>query len=522
MKKLLTLMLVLSMVLVLFAACGGEPAKTQQATGNKQTQSQTGTKQDPNKDEWGRDKVDSSLPADLNFGGETINIYTCQSQLGDLFTEELNDDIINDAVYNRNIKVEEDLGVKLNWIIFEGASGSTDFANSVDAMVFNDTGDYDIAMGYGYFLPSVIIVNTYTNLYDIPYLDFEKPWWNQIYVEQATLNGQMYTCVGDLSLASTSAAGCIFFNKRLADEHYADIGGAEGIYKLVMDGEWTIDKFTELVKDKWIDSDGDGQKSEGDFFGFGSWFSGPIPCDAFQYGMDAPITRDDENGIPYLTYNTERTVNALNKLYTLAYECDGVLADKSYYGNGEKNSMMFSKFINGSMIFLADTLSVANSFRDMKDDYGLLPMPKYDTKQDKYYTSQHDYYKAFAIPAGIERHMCSDGTTTRDYLAGAVLEKLNEESYRTVAPNYFEVVMKYRYIRSEDSEDYDLKVYDMILEGNNFNFGLIYSNLYGNVSFKFRHMIGRDASNDFASMWSSIETDVTSKFADVISYFTEE
>ena len=518
MKKLLTLMLVLSMVLILFAACGGEPAKTQQKPtgGNQQA---TGTKQDPNKDEWGRDKVDSSLPADLNFGGETINIYTCQSQLGDLFSEELNDDIINDAVYNRNIKVEEDLGVELNWIIFEGASGSTDFANSVDQMVFNDTGDYDIAMGYGYFLPSVITVNTYTNLYDVPYLDFEKPWWNQIYVENATLNGQMYTCVGDLSLSSKANAGCIFFNKRLADEHYADIGGAEGIYKMVVDGKWTIDAFTNMVKDKWLDTDGDGQRSEADFYGFGSWWSGPIPCDAFQYGMDAPISRDDENGIPYLTYNTERTVNALNKLYTLAYECDGVLSDTKYYNSG--NPIFNDKFINGSMIFHATTIGSANGFRDMKDDYGLLPMPKFDETQESYYTSQSDSYNAFCIPAGIQNHLCADGTTTRDYLAGAVLEKLNEESYRTVAPNFFEVVMKYRYIRSDDSEDYDLKVYDMILDGNNFNFGLIYSCLFGNPSFKFRHMIGRDASNDFASMWNAIETDVTNDFEYLVNYFTE-
>ena len=514
-------MLVLSMVLVLFAACSGEPAKTQQKPTGGEKQTATNTAPSVEKDDWGRDKVDSSLPADLNFGGETVNIFVGDMHYGDLYTDALNDDIINDAVYNRNIKVEEDLGVELNWILYEKSPGDTSFANTIDASVFNDTGDYDIAMGYGYFLPSVVPLMTYINLYDVPYLDFEKPWWNQIYVENATLNDQMYTCVGDLSLASTYNAGCIFFNKRLANEHYADIGGAEGIYKLVIDGKWTMDKFTEIVKDKWIDSDGDGQKSEGDFFAFGSIWSGPIPCDSFQYGMDAPITRDDENGVPYLTYNTEKTVNALNKLYTLAYECDGVLSNQSYYNNSTARSMLQEKFTNASMIFYAYTLSFAKSLGDMKDDYGLLPMPKFDEAQEAYYTSQSDTYTAFAIPAGIDHHNCSDGTTTRDYLAGAVLEKLNEESYRTVAPNYFEVVMKYRYIRSENSEDYDLRVYDMILAGNNFNFGLIYSCLFGNPSFKFRHMIGRDASNDFASMWNAIETDVTNDFEYVVSYFTE-
>ena len=156
MKKLLTLMLILSMVLILFAACGGEPAKTQQKPtgGNQQA---TGTKQDPNKDEWGRDKVDSSLPADLNFNGETVNIFLDSStDISHHTVDELNDDIINDAVYNRNIKVEEDLGVELNWIVNQSGS----FTTAIDAMVFNATGDYDICSGYGYFLPAVITVNT--------------------------------------------------------------------------------------------------------------------------------------------------------------------------------------------------------------------------------------------------------------------------------------------------------------------------------------------------------------------------
>ena len=289
MKKLLSLLIVLSMVAVLFAACSGDPAATKDNGGDK-TAAATETKSDPNLDEWGRPLVDSALPADLNFGGEVVNIYCDKAHPTDLTVEELNDDIINDAVYNRNIKVEEDLGVELNWIFSEAPAATRTFASEVDAIVFNGTGDYDIVMGYGYFLPCAVTVNTYSNLYDIPYLDFEKPWWNQIYVEEATLNGQMYTCVGDLSLSSTYGAGCIFFNKRLADEHYKEMGGSEGIYKLVIDGDWTIDKFTELVKDKWIDSDGDGQRSEGDFYGFGNRFAGPIPCNSFQYGMDALIT----------------------------------------------------------------------------------------------------------------------------------------------------------------------------------------------------------------------------------------
>ena len=174
--------------------------------------------------------------------------------------------------------------------------------------------------------------------------------------------------------------------------------------------------------------------------------------------------------------------------------------------------MMRNKFINGEMIFWTEALSSAGNFLDMKDDYGLLPFPKFDEKQEKYRTSQVDNYNAVAIPGGIE-------ALDRAGMVGATLEKLCEESYRTVNPNYFEVLMKYRYIRSEDETDYDLQMYDIILESNTYNFGLIFSNTMDNPSFAFRHLVGRDGTEAFASYWSAKETQVNNKFNGLITWF---
>ena len=104
----------------------------------------------------------------------------------------------------------------------------------------------------------------------------------------------------------------------------------------------------------------------------------------------------------------------------------------------------------------------------------------------------------------------------------STLEKLCEESYRTVSPNYFEVVMKYRYLRSEDDTDYDLKMYDLILAGNTFNFGLIYSSVLDNPSFAFRHLVGRDGSENFASYWGAKDTTVKRNFKGLVNWFLEE
>ena len=517
MKRLLSLLLVLITVVTVFAGCQG-PAATQGP--GKTQQQQTGKK---DVDEWGRPWVDSVIPDELDFGGQKVNILLAigSHSYRDYYAEAYNDDIINDSVFDRNVKVETDLGVDLNWVLGSETSATT-LPSEIATIVDAGTNDYDIAAGYGNYMPVGVTEGTYTNLYDVPYLkdslEQGKPWWNKTYIDEASLNGYMYTITGDISLSSTYLIGCMFFNKRLANERYASIGGAEAIYKLVLDGKWTIDKFTELVKTMYEDLDTDGLPSMGDFYGYGTWMSGPMPANAFQYAMNAPISRKNAEGIPELVFDSQQTINMINKLHILTTDCEGVLFDTKYYNDHIARNEMIQKFINGTMIFVTETLQEANNFRNMKDDYGLLPMPMLDEAQFEnggYMTTNSDAFSTLVIPYGI---LDAD----RGELAGATLEKLCEESYRTVNPNYFEVVMKYRYLRSDDDEDYDLKMYDIILESMTYNFGMIYNELLDHPGFILRWLIGRDASTDFASAWNGQKKRVQARFKGLVNFFLED
>ncbi len=514
MKKLLSLLLVLVTVVCLFTAC---PAQTNPGSKTEENQGQTGGQKDTSDtDEWGRPLVESSLSDDLDFGEETVNIYVEAGRLSEFYAEQYTDDLINDSILDRNTKVENDLNVKLNFMQ-SSVTGSA-FVSEIETIVNAGTNDYDITVGYAYFMSEGVRGMNYANLYDIPNLDLAKPWWNQKFVEEATLADQLYFITGDLSLSSTYNTGCMFFNKRLADEEFAAEGGSDYLYQLVVDGKWTIDAFTDLVKSKYRDDDGDGVPSEGDFYGYGDAMTGPLPADAFMFGMGAFITKDNAEGIPELVFNSEHTVNVLHKLFVLFDDSEGVLYNPgadNYYNNGAAVALIRNKFINGEMIFYTSSLNTATAFLDMKDDYGLLPMPKYDEAQAEYYTSTNDGYQVIMIPSGIEE-------SDRAEMVGATLEKLAEESYRTVNPNYFEVVMKYRYIRSEDETDYDLEMYELILNGNTYNFGLLFSSTMDDPSFAFRHLIGRDHSENFASYWDKKDTRVTNRFNNLVEWFTEE
>ena len=65
-------------------------------------------------EETGRAAAKDSLPADLDLGGETIRIVSRNGDTDtaiEFYSDEATGDIVSDAVYNRNMKVSDRLGV---------------------------------------------------------------------------------------------------------------------------------------------------------------------------------------------------------------------------------------------------------------------------------------------------------------------------------------------------------------------------------------------------------------------------
>lgn len=110
--------------------------------------------------------------------------------------------------------------------------------------------------------------NVFLNWYDIPNVDFSKPWWPESNSTDLTYDGKCVLAVSDFNYTAISQSACMIFNKNLANSY--DMGN---LYEVVMNGDWTFDYFMNLVKDVYVDSDGSGDKSEGDFFLFPSGMS---------------------------------------------------------------------------------------------------------------------------------------------------------------------------------------------------------------------------------------------------------
>ena len=115
MEKCISLFLTLLMLLFATAACaesGDSPDVTDTVALTDSTSPEE--TEDPNVDADGY--LLDTLPDNLNFDATVAIMYWSDVEHPEFTVDSLIGEIVNDAIYNRNLTVENRLGVTLNWI----------------------------------------------------------------------------------------------------------------------------------------------------------------------------------------------------------------------------------------------------------------------------------------------------------------------------------------------------------------------------------------------------------------------
>ena len=115
-------------------------------------------------------------------------------------------------------------------------------------------------------------------------------------------------------------------------------------------------------------------------------------------------------------------------------------------------------FSNGQALFCNASFDAlfGGIFRASNVEYGVIPYPKYDESQERYYTRVEGGFP-YVVPV----------TVNDTEFVGAMLEALACESHNTVLPAYYEVALKTKYTRDDTSA----RILDMIMEGRIYDFG---------------------------------------------------
>ena len=485
MKKTSVFIILICLTLLPFAyACRKNAENNSNATVEGATASESADTADTT-------ELTDDLP-DLDFKGQTFNILgmdTTGRGFNEYQPEEQSGEIIDDAVYARNLAVEEKFNMKIDAILIPEGQVNP----KLKASILSGTESYHICLNHAIDSTAAVLNGYLIDLNSLPHIDMNRPWWNQTAKENLTLNGKMYLTMNNIAAyTAITYVHTIFYNKNLA-QNFA----LPDVYKIVKDGQWTLDKLNELSKDTSSDLNGDSSMDSSDQFGF---VGSNATAGVFLTGFDQPIMKTGSDGYPKLALNTEKTISSAEKIYALSFE-----NKDSYVLPQVKEAEITEIFEQGRALFYNGFLCDANGFRDMTDDYGILPMPKYDEQQDKYYTTIRGDNLLFGIPATV---------TEADFeFVGAISETLSFESYKTVRPAVYDITLKLKGMR----DDASMEILDIVTSGIKLDFGFVY---HGWKGFGFVIWDMLDAKNkDFASYYEKKEAAVTKYYDEVIDTF---
>lgn len=423
------------------------------------------------------------LPDGLDFGGESVHFYSREHyRFNDEVTvDDLTGEVINDAIYQRQYKVQDRLNVTIENTKEGDQHGSVDKMRS---LVTSGDSTYDIFTSSMYTAAPAAINGIFRNLYDFDYIDTTKPYYTQDYISESKIGKGLYTITGDISLSLIRYSFAMYFNKQLIEDY-----GIENPYETVREGKWTHDRLQSIVGNIYTDTDGNGERDDSDFYGLGT--SNVIIVDAYTSAYDMKMVQINSEGYPELVLNAEKAADIINKIYKLNWESEGVRAYKEISDNNEMPDLC-EAFSQNNFIFINNWIyGVETDFlRNMDEDYGIIPYPKYDEAQAGYYTFQHDQIGVFAIPS----------TSVRAETASAVLEAMSSESNVSVVPAYYDIALKGKYSRDADSAE----MIDIIHNGHKLDAAWIYCTTIGTLAQTPRNMMLAQSS-DFASTYKRSE-----------------
>ncbi|MBQ3616089.1 MAG: hypothetical protein II993_08860 [Anaerotignum sp.] len=411
----------LTLALLLLTSCGGT-AEVEETAADETAPQETETET-----VW---EPLAHLPEDQLDGASFTFLVTDTGYFGtqDILREELNGEIINDAVIHRNQLVEE----RLNVVIGEIRNDQT--AKLTQEAVLSADPVYDAVFSQRSITPLAFQRSLY-NLLDLPYLEEEERWWDKYIFEELTLVGNAYFATGDISLMDNDCTLLLVFNKYLIDEY--DLPDP---YAMVDEMTWTFDAFAEMSEAVSTDLDGDGEWTQEDRYGVSLAYD-HINYYYRAFGNRYSVLTDGDT--PKAVTLSEKNVASFEKLMELFSNEQNCFFINKLKAEGIPHTFSRVQFTQDQYLFTIAEPLVFSEFREMEHDFGILPLPLFDEQQERYYTVLDTAFTMLSVPiSAADMNKC-----------GLVLEAMAAQSAQTITPAYNETLLKRKYSRDNESEE---------------------------------------------------------------------
>ncbi len=494
MKKILCLLLCVLTVFSLLA-CSGK-------NGDENNEPQTSISTD-NEGEGSREDVSDDLP-DRNFDGAEFVILAPNYLKQYMLPEESSGNAVDEEIVRRNDAVESRFNVKLKLI-----TGDTYI--KVEEMIYTDImaeskSQYTLIDQHAVQAGATALRGELLNWYEIPYINFDKPWWSDSVVNDLTFNGKNYLAIGDYNLSALNNTYCYYYNTKDAED--LDI---PDLNKVVEDGNWTVEYVENTVLTLWDDVNGDGNPDPKDYYGLTS--SPYSAANAYFWAFGEKIIVKDENNGMVVDFgrDNEKISGVVEKLYNLMHTNRGVDCYRGLEPDGSDaiHNVARSSFSKKLCLFASGTFSDAKYHTMMEVEFGILPYPKYDTNQAEYYTNVDGSHGVLAVPLNADPNKFE--------MIGIITEALNAESYKKVVPEFYEVQLKIRY----QTDATGAAMIDRISDSRVFDAGYLYGGI-NDYNFLLQRLVGVEKSKDYVSHYAAVSGSTNETMQKIVDFFMKE
>jgi hypothetical protein len=378
-----------------------------------------------------------NLPETMDWDGYEVRFLTAEEthsvQLDDDNATGNNplDATIYDAYWRRNEALLSRMNASLKLC---EKTGYGSFSAAATQSVTAGSDDYDVFCGHTRFNVALAASGAVMKMNENGFMDtidISAPYWSQLYIENINYKDNIYWITGDLTHTFISIIYAMFVNGTVWNDYFP----GENVYDLVFEGNWTLDKMSELCENVYRDLNGNGEVDKNDAFGVvmqkGHTLNGMVFASGITY------TGRDDAGEYAVILNNEHTVDAFNKLHAIFYDTNyGIMLE-----NAEFDGTAVDMFTGDRLLFCPYTIGLAGNekVRNMESDFMILPLPKYDEQQETYRVNQYDGVPIYGCPITLP--------TDRVPMISAILEADCSMTSKFVIPAYYDLALKNKYSR---------------------------------------------------------------------------
>lgn len=390
----------------------------------------------------------------VEYNNEVFRIFNgtpSYNMIMNVTAEDVTGESVNDSIHNNIVSVEEQFKIKIEETLSPFGS---DMLNVIRTEMQSGNQIHDVVYLYSTLVGSLIGSGGLSNLYENDAINIDSEWWNQSLKDDATLyNTNLYYLVSDAHLMSFEGTWCMYFNKNIMTNL-----GIEHPYAAVRNNEWTMERlYTVSAAGASLNGDASFDfNSEGNaVYGLASFKN---LMNAFVVGCDAMYVRKDANDVPYYSFPSETSLyEKLEAITRITGEAGTYLSANERSAGKHYIETVFSQ--GRSMLMGGEIKAAANELNKTDFEFGVVPIPKYDSNQESFKSNMLWNTLLMTIPI----------TAPDPERSGVIMDALSYYAMVNTLPVYYDRV-SYKGLADSDS----VEMLDIISSTRYLNWGLTY------------------------------------------------